>query len=126
MQQISLSAAMREVAHCHAMSLGDLIRSKRNEAGLSQAQLAKMIPVSPGAVAQWELGQTGPSVENMARLREVLRIDAGAQPSSIFPNGYEFVEEPEKLAWLRLFDLMSETDRLIAMRMIRGAVTPKT
>jgi len=125
MQAFSLSATVRAGRHCPPVSLADLIRSRRNKAGLSQAGLAKLINVTPGAVAQWELEQTAPSVENMARLRDVLHIDTRAQTASGAPNAYEFVEDPEKLAWLSLFDLMDETDRLTVARMIRGAVTLK-
>lgn len=100
----------------------------RKRRGLTQVQLAAIMGVSKGAVAQWELDQGGttPSVENMARLRDVLEIGAAAQTAAGAPNSYQFVEDPEKLAWLTLFDLMDDAERLVVARMIRGAVTVKT
>lgn len=100
----------------------------RKRRGLTQVQLAAIMGVSKGAVAQWELdeGGTTPSVENMARLRDVLEIGRAAEASAGAPNSYQFVEDPEKLAWLALFDLMDNADRLVVARMIRGAVTVKT
>lgn len=110
------------------MSLSSLIRSARKRHGLTQVQLAALLGVSKGAVAQWELdeGGTTPSVENMARLRDVLEIGSAAETATGSPNSYQFVEDPEKLAWLTLFDLMDETERLVVARMIRGSVTVKT
>jgi transcriptional regulator with XRE-family HTH domain len=107
------------------MTLSDLIRSSRKRQGLTQVELAKLMSVNKSAVAQWELGHTEPSVDKLSRLREVLHIDRSAEAAAGLPNGYEFVEDPEKLAWLRWFDLMDDTERLIAARMIRGAVTLK-
>jgi transcriptional regulator with XRE-family HTH domain len=126
-QPLSLSAAMRLRAHFPRVTLPSLIRAMRKKRGLTQVQLAALLGVSKGAVAQWELeeGGTTPSVENMARLRQVLDIDVRAEASAGSPKSYQFVQDPEKLAWLTLFELMDDTERLIVARMIRGAVTVK-
>jgi transcriptional regulator with XRE-family HTH domain len=107
------------------MSLSDLIRASRKRQGLTQVQLAELMGVNKSAVAQWEGGTTDPSVDNMPRLREVLKIDRSAEAAAGTPNGYEFVEDPEKLAWLRWFDLMNDTERLIVSAMIRGLSSSK-
>jgi transcriptional regulator with XRE-family HTH domain len=111
------------VALVRPVTLPDLIRSSRKRLGLTQVQLAKELGLSKGAVAQWETGETEPSVDNMAKLRDRLKIDRASEAAAGSPNGYQFVEEPEKIAWLTLFDLMSDTERLIVARMIRGAVS---
>lgn len=121
----SLSAAERALSLPHRMSLSDLIRSKRKLRGLTQVGLAELLNVNKSAVAQWELDQTAPSVDKMSRLRDVLGIDRAAEATSGFPNGYQFVEEPEKLALLKLFDLMDHDERMIVLRMIQGAVSQK-
>lgn len=126
-QALSLSAANQERRHFQPMSLASLIRASRKRRGLTQVQLAHLMELSKGAVGQWELENgTSPSVDNMARLRDVLGIPATAEAAAGAPNGYQFVEDPEKLAWLTLFDLMDENERLVIARMIRGAVTLRT
>ena len=47
-------------------------RPLRESKGLSQRKLAEDIGVSPGAVAQWELGATTPTTANLVALANVL------------------------------------------------------
>lgn len=42
--------------------------------GLSQSELAKMVGVTPGAVSQWEMGRTFPSVRKLKKLSNVLGV----------------------------------------------------
>ena len=44
------------------------IRALREAKGVSQRKLAEDIGVSPGAVAQWELGATTPTTANLVAL----------------------------------------------------------
>lgn len=48
------------------------IRPLREARGMSQRKLAADIGVSPGAVAQWELGATTPTMSNLVALANVL------------------------------------------------------
>lgn len=48
------------------------IRELREARGMSQRQLANEVGVSPGAVAQWELGATTPTTANLVALANVL------------------------------------------------------
>lgn len=48
------------------------IRELRKARGMSQRQLANEVGVSPGAVAQWELGATTPTTANLVALASVL------------------------------------------------------
>ena len=50
------------------------IREARKAKGLSQDQLAKMIGVTQGAVAQWENGLTHPSFEVLPKLAAALGV----------------------------------------------------
>jgi len=50
------------------------IREARKVKGLSQDQLAKMIGVTQGAVAQWENGLTHPSFEILPKLAAALGV----------------------------------------------------
>lgn len=50
----------------------------RNEAGLSQAALAKRCKVKPAAVGQWETGDTYPRVDRLPKLAAVLGVTVSA------------------------------------------------
>lgn len=52
--------------------LGSDLAAAREELGLSQADLADAVGVSPSAVAHWERRDATPSPENAGRLHEVL------------------------------------------------------
>ena len=54
--------------------IGDLIREKRAEAGLTQEQLAEKVYVSPQAVSQWELGKTIPDTDKLQLIAKVLKV----------------------------------------------------
>ena len=49
-----------------------MLRSLRTEKGLGQRAVADRIGVTPGAVAQWELGLSNPSLSNLLALAELL------------------------------------------------------
>jgi DNA-binding transcriptional regulator YiaG len=53
--------------------LGSDLAAAREERGLSQADLADAVGVSPSAVAHWERRDATPSPENAGRLHEVLQ-----------------------------------------------------
>lgn len=50
------------------MNYKERIRELRENAGLSQMQLAKKINVSQSAVAKWELGKTEPTASALISL----------------------------------------------------------
>ena len=50
------------------MTLSERIRQCRQQAGLSQEQVAELVGVSRQAVAKWEAGTSAPSTENLLRL----------------------------------------------------------
>jgi len=52
--------------------LGDVLRSSRIARGLSQAELARRIGISPSALSQAERGRAGLSVETLARALDAL------------------------------------------------------
>ena len=60
---------------------GDLIRKLRRRLGVSQSQLAAIVGVTPGAVAQWELSSVTPRGKNreaLVALRKVSRREVKA------------------------------------------------
>lgn len=52
--------------------IGSLIRSAREEAGLSQRELAELVGVTPAYISQIETKLTTPSVELAERMANVL------------------------------------------------------
>jgi transcriptional regulator with XRE-family HTH domain len=52
-------------------SLGDRIREERERAGLTQAQLAKLVGVSGRTIGNWERGEADPR-NSLTRLRDIL------------------------------------------------------
>ena len=53
------------------MKIGDMILKKRQEAGMTQEQLAAQVPCSRTAIAQYEIGLKTPSLSIVARLADV-------------------------------------------------------
>lgn len=56
------------------MTLGERIKTCRQQAGMSQEKAAELIGVSRQVVTKWESDQTAPSTENLFRLAEALDI----------------------------------------------------
>lgn len=55
-------------------AVGDKIHDLRTAAGLSQDNLAETLFVTRQAVSRWELGQTLPSVDNLAELCKLFNV----------------------------------------------------
>lgn len=55
--------------------IGDKIASARKEINMSQAQLARLLFISPQAVGKWERGESIPDLITFNRLAEILRVD---------------------------------------------------
>jgi transcriptional regulator with XRE-family HTH domain len=66
--------------------LGGLVRSQRTTRGLSQAELARRIGISPSALSQVERGVRGLSAESLIRIWEVLGVPFG--PEDPTSRGY--------------------------------------
>jgi transcriptional regulator with XRE-family HTH domain len=56
------------------MSIGSIIREERKRNGWTQTQIADQLGVSRGAVSQWEINQTVPSVPLLKQLASLLAI----------------------------------------------------
>ncbi|MGD9330320.1 MAG: XRE family transcriptional regulator [Desulfobacterales bacterium] len=57
--------------------LGARIKSMRNQAGLSQTELAKQVGVTPSSISQIESGLIYPSLPALFRMAEVFAVDMG-------------------------------------------------
>jgi len=58
-----------------AEKIGGKIMEARKKMNLSQAQLARLLSVSPQAVGKWERGESMPDIVTFNRLAEVLGVD---------------------------------------------------
>ena len=54
--------------------VGSRIREMRELLGMTQADLAKRIHVSPSSVKSWESGQTYPSIDNCVALSKIFHL----------------------------------------------------
>ena len=53
------------------------IRIFREKAGLSQRELASAINISQAAIAQWESGETQPTLDNLRKTADILGVTPG-------------------------------------------------
>ena len=53
------------------MTLGERIKSCRQDSGMSQEKVAELVGVSRQAVTKWEAGQSAPNTENLFKLAEI-------------------------------------------------------
>ncbi|MCI5704979.1 helix-turn-helix domain-containing protein [Candidatus Pseudoscillospira sp. SGI.172] len=84
-----------------AMQIGDLIRTKREEHGLTQEQLAELIGKSAGYIGQLERGLSMASIPTLKRLVNVLSLDA---------NQIFYDEKQEQYQFSELENMLSELD----------------
>lgn len=60
--------------------MGEKIRQLREQAGLTQKQLAEAVGVDQSAVARWESGENHPTAERIMQIADVL----GCNPGDLF------------------------------------------
>ena len=71
--------------------LGQLLKSARHSAGLTQRQLAEKLGVANGTVQQWELGIRVPRYETLEKLEQILHI--ALVPSNLNPPAHDILSE---------------------------------
>lgn len=78
------------------MNISEIIKTAREDLGLTQEDLAEKLEVSRQAVSKWELGASVPSPENLRLLEEVLGVTFPKGPSSEEPSPQA---APKKKFW---------------------------
>ena len=53
---------------------GEMIRTARVKAGMTQTEIARKLNVKQGTVGAWEIGYSFPRPKSMVRLCEILKI----------------------------------------------------
>ena len=61
------------------MSFGEQLRKRREELGISRAELADRLGVSRSAIGNYETGVSAPKEEVLLRLFDALGVDAWRQ-----------------------------------------------
>jgi transcriptional regulator with XRE-family HTH domain len=91
-----------------AMAIGHRIKKAREDAGLTQRELAKRIRLSPGLIGQWESHRKKPGRDILPRLADALVLDitvllndSGDQRPGVL------IRDPKQLALIRRFKQLS-------------------
>lgn len=94
--------------------IGNRIRDARQQAGLTQAQLAEIVGVSRSAVAQWETGRAGQVGTNLTRIAAALGVTAGHLLEGSRTDATPL--EGTEVALLRLYRTCTPDDRAFLLR----------
>lgn len=78
------------------MSFGERLRSRREELGMSRAQLASALRVSVSAIGNYETGVSSPKEEVLLRLFDCLQVEPNALYRDSFRGGREVLSESER------------------------------
>lgn len=105
--------------------LGERVLALRLERGLTQVELATEAGVTRAHVAKIETGGDAPGRETLQALSVFFGVSmdylqTGAHPAPL-PQGGRFVQDPEEIAILDLWDSIPEAERPRIARMLRAA-----
>ena len=105
------------------MKMGDKIKEKRKEAGLTQEELGEKLGVQKSAVAKWENGR----VENIKRSVMLSMSKAlGVDPAYWFDDGAEAEEDDEddfteeQIELLARYDSLPDDKKELVLNLIRS------
>lgn len=70
----------RPPAQSPAQSVGELLRSRRESAGLSVSELARRSGLTRGTIQNLESGRTAPTPETFRRLAEIVELQLSEPP----------------------------------------------
>lgn len=98
--------------------MGTVIRKKRSQKGMTQEQLSELVSTTPGFIGQIERAEAYPSAQVLAKIVEVLGIDANTLFFDIDENSVVVREisirvqrlDPEKQEFV--LDMISLIERL--------------
>ena len=107
------SAPTYELGEIAGMEIGELIRRKRQEKGLSMRVLASSLGVHHSAVGHWESGLALPTNANMSALKAVLGIHETVEVSGEAPYRGKLVDDPDELAWLEFWRSLTRERKMM-------------
>jgi transcriptional regulator with XRE-family HTH domain len=112
------------------MTLGQRIKQRRKQVGLSQKGLSKAVGVSDSSISLWESDHTAPRGENLHELASALQCsptwilfgeDDKAPDSPRQLNDIQQLTENE-MEMLRLYRVLPESEQLAQMNAMRSRV----
>ncbi len=98
---------------------GQMIRKKRKEFDLTQEKLAEIIGVTPGAIGQFERGETMPNSENLIALIRYLHLN----PQEVFFEATQ--SNPDYIESCSIFSQMSDTEKRFLLGFARYMISNK-
>ncbi|MBN2258838.1 MAG: helix-turn-helix transcriptional regulator [Anaerolineaceae bacterium] len=107
------------------MTIGDNIRKKRKELGLSQRELASRIESDASYINRLETGKLNPSIASIEKIADVLHCSLDALVKG--HNGDEDIHIQDKslLERVRLIDAMDDEDKKAITHLIDALLTKK-
>lgn len=112
------------------MTLGQRIKLRRKQIGISQKGLSKAVGVSDSSISLWESDHTAPRGENLHELASALQCsptwilfgDEDKTPES--PRQLDDIQQlsENELEMLRLFRVLPESEQLAQMNGMRSRV----
>ena len=102
---------------------GRRVRELREAEGLVQEELAAIIGVSRSTIAGIETGGDRGGIVTMVAIADHYKVPLdwllGRQVPPGGPPVGQFVDSPDKLAWLQFWDSLDAADRRAVLRMLR-------
>ena len=81
--RISLKSLIRKPYDFEPETLGDHVRRKRLEMGLTQKEVANQLGVVPWTILNWEKGHTNPPIASIPAIKQFLGYDPFPQPKTL-------------------------------------------
>lgn len=88
------------------MSIGSRIKQRREELGITQPVLAKLVGVSKGSIGNYESGISNPNEPILIKLFEVLECDANYLYQ-------DYIDNNEKTVDTKYFDINDHEKKVI-------------
>ncbi|MFC3928926.1 XRE family transcriptional regulator [Streptococcus caprae] len=85
------------------------LKSRRQELGLSQSDIANQLKLNRSSYSSWESGRAKPNQKNLERLGEILKVD-----EDYFNQGYEM---------LSLYQQLTEDNKITAVNFTQELLT---
>ncbi len=112
------------------MTLGQRIRQRRKQIGLSQSKLSKAAGVSDSSISLWESDTTAPRGENLHKLAKILQCsptwilfgDVDKSPEPPLPPGTQSQMTEEELELLQLYRSLPESEQQAQIQSLRARV----
>ncbi len=92
--------------------------------GLTQADMAQKLGVTPSAYAMYERGEREPSMETIISISNILQVDINVLLGIKNPPPTEIISDGERML-LDLFRLASPYQREIILQLLAAKITPK-